>query len=219
MKKMTNKFYDTCSLIFNRQNLFSNKKESFIISSITLEELENIKQSHFKDIDIKIAVQQLLHKLDKHIGEYEVCVFKEYMLNPIQAEDLPINNDMKILATAIYYNQLNPNMIFITNDLSLKTLARLFFDDTQIDSIQEESEYNGYKIYQFKDEKEIEYFYSNYLTDKIFDDININEYLILKNPEAEIIDRLVYTETGYRNISFETFDSKELGRVRPLDIQ
>ena len=217
---MIRKFYDTCSLILNAENLFKDK-EKFIISSITLEELENIKTSNTKDIDNKIAVRHLLHQLDEHIGDYEVCLFKEDMLCSIHEEDLPVNNDMKILATAIFYmNNINQNIIFITNDLALKTIARIFFDDSQIESIKEqEDNYTGYKVVQFNDEKEMEYFYSNYLNSPIYEDILINEYLILKNPEGNIIDRLLYSEKGYRNISFETFDSKQFGKVRPLDIQ
>ena len=52
----------------------------------------------------------------------------------------------------------------------------------------------------------MEFFYSNYLNSQVFNDILINQYLILRNPEGEIIDRLVYTKDGFRNISFENFD-------------
>jgi hypothetical protein len=65
----------------------------------------------------------------------------------------------------------------------------------------------------------MEYFYSNYLSSPVYEEILINEYLILKNPEGEIIDRLVRTDDGYRNVSFETFDSKQFGRIRPMDVQ
>lgn len=216
---MMNKFYDTCSLILNKDNLF-NTKERFIISSITLDELENLKSSSKTDLDNKIAVRHLLHQLDEHIGDYEVCPFREAMLNPIHEEDLSVNNDMKILATAIFYsNNINSDIIFITNDLSLKTIARLFFDDSQIESIYIEDKYKGYTIKQFDNEQEMEYFYSNYLSSPVYEEILINEYLILKNPEGEIIDRLVRTDDGYRNVSFETFDSKQFGRIRPMDVQ
>lgn len=216
---MMNKFYDTCSLILNKDNLF-NTKERFIISSITLDELENLKSSSKTDLDNKIAVRHLLHQLDEHIGDYEVCAFREAMLNPIHEEDLSVNNDMKILATAIFYsNNINSDIIFITNDLSLKTIARLFFDDSQIESIYIEDKYKGYTIKQFDNEQEMEYFYSNYLSSPVYEEILINEYLILKNQEGEIIDRLVRTDDGYRNVSFETFDSKQFGRIRPMDVQ
>jgi hypothetical protein len=60
------------------------------------------------------------------------------MLCSIHEEDLIVNNDMKILATAIFYiNHINSNLIFVTNDLALKTIARLYFDDSQIESIKE----------------------------------------------------------------------------------
>lgn len=216
---MMNKFYDTCSLILNKDNLF-NTKERFIISSITLDELENLKSSSKTDLDNKIAVRHLLHQLDEHIGDYEVCPFRETMLNPIHEEDLSVNNDMKILATAIFYsNNINSDIVFVTNDLSLKTIARLFFDDSQIESIYIEDKYKGYTIKQFDNEQEMEYFYSNYLSSPVYEEIQINEYLILKNPEGEIIDRLVRTDDGYRNVSFETFDSKQFGRIRPMDVQ
>lgn len=211
-------FYDTSSLILNSKLIFE-FQEPFVISSITLEELERIKSSNDKNLDIKIAVRYLLHQLNEHIGDYEVCLFRENMLNPILEENLSVNNDMKILATAIYYNNINP-INFITNDLSQKTIARLFFDDNQIDSIQEiEDNYKGYIIKQFSDDKEMEYFYSNYINSPVFSEMLYNEYLILKNPEGNIIDRLAYTPSGYRNISFENFDSKQFGRIKPLDIQ
>lgn len=74
------------------------------------------------------------------------------MLNPILKENLTVNNDMKILATAIFYNNIYPDLCFITNDLAQKTIARLFFDDSQIDSIiEEEDTYKGYTIKQFSD--------------------------------------------------------------------
>ena len=215
------KFYDTCSLILDADNLFRNSNEHFIISSITLDELENIKSSSKTSVDNKIAVAQLLHKLDEHIGGYEVHVFKEGMLNPIHEEDLSISNDMKILATAINYNELYPNeLLFITNDLSLKTIARLFLEDEQITSITiEEDNYTGYTIKQFETNEEMEYFYSHYFSEKVFDDLLVNEYLILKNPEGQEIDRLVWTaDNKYRALDFKVFDSKQFGRIKPLDI-
>lgn len=53
------KFYDTSSLIKKVNSLFDNN-ETFVISSITLEELENIKTSSKKDNDLKYAARHLL---------------------------------------------------------------------------------------------------------------------------------------------------------------
>ena len=58
-------FYDTCSLLNNYNVIFKNINASpFVISNITLGELEEIKTSKFKDDDIKFkakTVTQLVH--------------------------------------------------------------------------------------------------------------------------------------------------------------
>lgn len=48
------KFYDTCSLLLLGERLFETQ-EPFVISSITLKELEEIKTSANKDADIKYS--------------------------------------------------------------------------------------------------------------------------------------------------------------------
>ena len=132
------KFYDTCSLLLKANNLFDTN-EHFAISSITLEELELIKDSNNKDNEIKYAARRLLHTLDEHHSCYDIHIFTEDMLTPIKDKSLSITNDTKILATAIDYdNKVHPDeVIFVTNDLSLKAIANLFFGDGCIESVEE----------------------------------------------------------------------------------
>lgn len=141
------RFYDTSSLLLRANNLFDTE-EKIAISSITLEELENIKTSATKDADVKYAARKLVHMLNEHTGEYDIHIFKESMLKPIIDKDLSINNDMKILATAIDYdNNIHPDeVIFVTNDLCLKQIANLFFGDGVIESVDEDfdDDYTGY---------------------------------------------------------------------------
>ncbi len=210
------KFYDTCSLLLDANNIFKNK-EKFIISSVTLEELEEIKVSSNKDSDIKYAARYVSRELDEHADEYHVHIFKESMLNPIRDRDIPINNDMKILATAIDYQKHDDNIIFVTNDLALKNIAKLFFYSHQITSVKEEDdEYCGY-IDKALDNQAMEEFYS-YPTNNYFN-AYINQYIIVRNQQREIVDRKVWTGEGYRNITFESFDSKHFGKIKPLDVQ
>ena len=148
MKKMIDyKFYDTCSLLLKVDTLFKDE-EKIAISSITLQELEDIKTSNSKDIDIKYAARRLLHVLDEHRNCYDIHIFKNEMMAPIIEKGLPIqSNDMKILATAIDYdNKVHPDeTIFVTNDLALKNIANLFFGDGVIESVKEdEDNYTGY---------------------------------------------------------------------------
>ena len=63
------RFYDTCSLLKRVDRLFDEDNEKFIISSVTLNELENIKTSANKDVDTKFAARKLLHLLDSQIAK------------------------------------------------------------------------------------------------------------------------------------------------------
>ena len=213
------RFYDTSSLLLKVNTLFKTE-EPFVISSITLEELENIKTSQTRDPDIKYDARKLLHYLDEHRDLYKVHVFTEKMLTPIREKDLPISNDMKILATAIDYNNnvRTDEVIFVTNDLSLKFIANLFFGDKMIESVNEDydDDYKGY-ISQSLDDLDMEVFYSN-PNHNMFN-AYINQYLIIRNQNGEIVDKKVWTGDYYRPISYEAFESKHFGRIKPIDIE
>lgn len=212
------RFYDTSSLLVKGSKLFDDN-EPFVISSITLEELEHIKVSAAKDEEIKYAARLLLHELDKHKEQYEIHIYKESMLQPIIEKDLSISNDMKILATAIDYdnNVRIDEVIFVTNDLALKALANLFFGDRMIESVQDnEDGYTGYIDRQFNND-EMAAFYSN--QDQPFFDILTNQYLIIRDDNNEVVDKQVWTGIDYRPICYEIFESRHFGRIKPIDIQ
>lgn len=213
------RFYDTCSLLLKANTLFDNN-ERFVISSITLEELENIKTSSTKDADTKYIARKLLHSLDENRDKYDIHIFKESMLNPIKEKDLSISNDMKILATAIDYNNniRRDEVIFVTNDLALKAIANLFFGDGMLESISEDNDdsYKGYLDYSFSD-SEMEQFYSNPNQNML--NAYVNQYVIIRSQNGEIVDKKVWTGQSYRAISYEAFDSKHFGKIKPIDVQ
>jgi hypothetical protein len=138
------KFYDTCSLLnLNNEML---EKEIFIISSITLKELEEIKISNNKTEDIKYQARQLTNWLKNNKDKYKVIIFKNQMLEDITYLDLPINNDTKILSCAMFADKMYPDeLLFVTNDLSLYNMANLYFGEDSIIQVEEpEDEYTGY---------------------------------------------------------------------------
>ena len=213
---MSKKFYDTCSLLLKSNNIFDDD-EVFVISSITLKELEYIKTSQSKDAETKYAARRLLQSLLDNDDKYITHIYHEHMLQPIREADLEINEDMKILATAIDYAK-QEDIQFVTNDGCLWKLARLFFDDLErVD--EDKDDYVGYYDYTFKSEEDIANFYSNYQINPIFPHMLVNQYLILRDMDGQIIDRLCWTANGYRPISFESFDSKQFGKIKPLDVQ
>lgn len=157
-KTMDYKFYDTCSLLLKADNLFEDN-EKFAISSITLNELEHIKTSANKDPEIKCTARHVLKQLDQ--GGYEIVYFKPEYLKPIEEAGYEITNDMKILACANHLKeQGNPDLIFVSNDIALRTLAQLFFDRTDIVNDEDNDVYTGYEEL-FLSEEQMGELYSN----------------------------------------------------------
>ena len=205
-------FYDTSSLLLKVSSLFE-ENIPFAISSITLDELENIKTSSNKDQEVKYAARKLLHMLDENIEKVHIVIYKEKMLAPILDADLSVTNDTKILACAIDYAKAE-QVCFYTNDLALKTIARIFFDDVASIDEDNEDDYTGF-LEVALDNDEMGEFYSNFSENRY--NLLPNQYLIVKEKESgEIVDRLCWAGDAYRHLDYQTFNSKWFGDVRPI---
>lgn len=212
MKKIN--FYDTSSLLLQADKLFENE-ETFALSSITLEELEHIKTASNKDADVKFAARKVAQLLDKHIGEYDVEIYSESMDKALSKNNIAMNNDAKILACALSYRKkqiLKNEVIFVTNDICLKHLARIYFKNV-ISVDLDNDNYCGYKDIIMTDD-EMATFYQNPTENT--QGLLINEYLIIRNTNKEIVDRLCWNGECYRHLDFANFSSKHFGDVKPM---
>ena len=204
------KFYDTSSLLKQVDTLFETE-DLIAISSITLEELENIKTSSNKDADIKYSARKLLHILDDNTDNYEVVIFKDKYLKPIVKTGISINNDMKILSCAIELNK-KYEVQFVTNDLALKHIALLFFDNVYCVA-EEVDEYCGFRDFTFNTQDSIAEFYENINENCL--GLLPNEYAILRDSSGAVIDRVCWTGETHRPLKFQTFSSKWFN-VKPM---
>lgn len=206
---MIYKFYDTSSLLLNIEHLFDDTDSRVIISSISIQELENIKVSNNKDAEIKYKARKLVNVLNNNTNNYDIYVFKENMLRPIVDKGYSyITDDLKILSCAIDYDyfQHPDETVFVTNDLVLKLIANQFFGEDSIESIQEEQdEYTGYLEVNIDNDQELAYFYENPTFNQFL--LLPNQYLILKR-DNKIIDRLCWTGQEYRRLSYQDFNSR-----------
>ena len=208
------KFYDTCSLLEQAGYLTEEDFETMIISSITLDELENIKTSFHKDNEVKFAARKVLHLLDKYYGIYEIVTYQDCYMHPTLST-LTETNDIKIISCACYWQTIHPTdeVIFYTNDISCKNLAHL--TDLTVQSVDcSDFDYDGYmEIYM--DAEEMTDFYMNPTVNKY--NQNINEYLIVYDKETnEVVDRVCWTGTEYRRLSYNTFSSRHFGDIKPI---
>lgn len=215
--KMTNKYYDTSSLLLVADSLFENKKEdeNIIITSITLNELEHIKTSANKDQSVKYTARQLLHKLDENPDKWECLPYNIDCLDILEEFKYEVTNDTKILAMVYHHSNMVQQLPkFVTNDVALKMLAIPIFGIDNIESIKiDNDDYTGYKEYYFNEE-EMAYFYSN--QQEYSEELYINEYInIYDKKSQERVDTLLWTGKEFRQLKYKSFYSKQLGEVKP----
>lgn len=208
------KFYDTNSLLSELKDAF---KEPFYISNITLKEIENIKTSINKDPDIKYKARKLINLLDEHENDYTVINYqnkwdRNLLKNPLFLD----NNDSRIIFTATKVKE-KEDIVFITKDICCKQLAKTA--GLQVNYLKDEikDNYTGYKEVIIDDK------YNNYYED-IFSNnnsrlnLNINEYLLIKDQTNNIIDKYKYTNNNeFQRIPFNYFESKMFGKIKPKD--
>lgn len=211
---MKYKCYDTCSLLEQAGHLFDSDEFTLVISSITLEELENIKTSGNKDPDVKYAARKVLTDMDEHYGAFEIVLYNDSYGDMMMRDGISLSNDAKIIACARHFAAKHPQdeVIFVTNDLICRHIASMYFITEKV--IEEDYDYDGYKEVYLDEDGLIE-FYSN--QDKNLYDLFINQYLLVYDANSgDCIERLVWTGDGYRRLAYNTFTSKWFGDVKPM---
>ena len=213
-------FYDTCSLLNNSKEIFASKQK-FIISSITINELENIKTSDKKDAETKYQARVLLRLLDKYDYLYEIATYKRRYDWILRKFSLPATNDSQIIATAYYFNKhkYKEEIIFNTNDLSCRQIARTLGLRVIYNKQENIKPYCGYHEWLPLKEEELAEFYNEYLPNNInFLDLEINEYLLIKDKKTkEIVDKYRWDGVEFKKIPFYKADSKMFGKVTPFN--
>lgn len=186
-------------------------EDYFFISSTTLEELENIKTSSRKDEETKYKARKLLHILDENSDKYKVVITTKNIISIIDDFGLENTPDNQICACAYSI----PDILFITNDISCKTIAKWIFglDISSISTIQEDL-YKGYRDITLS-ENDMAYFYEH-LNENVFN-LLTNEYVIIRNADNEVVDKLKWDGGMYQTIRNKPFKSNMFGTLKPLD--
>ena len=207
------KCYDTCSLLEQAGHLFTSDDFTLVITSITLEELEHIKTASNKDADVKYAARRVLTDLDEHYGSFEIVLYNELYGEKMLKDSISLTNDAKIIACARHFAATHPEdeIIFVTNDLICRHIASMYFTVEKIE--EEDYDYDGYKEL-FLDTDQMTEFYSN--QDKNLYDLHIGEYVIVHDENGKEVDRLCWTAEGYRHLSYNNFNSRWFGEVKPM---
>ena len=211
-------FYDTNVLLSGDKKWF-NQKQKFFISSITIEELELIKNSETKNPEIKYLARKASKWLADNQDKYYTYLYdandKAYHKFPI-AIDSP---DKQILATAVKCNR-KENIIFLTYDLNCYLFAKHLGLNTELLKFNISSTYNGYKTLKCPTDESLADFYTK-INDSYceeFNDLNINEYLLVYDKDNILVDKYKYLGKGkFNQVKFISAESKMFGKVKPID--
>lgn len=202
------RFYDTNALLELQEEIL---EEPFAISSVTLEELENIKTSKNKTEEVRYKARKIVHILDENVNKYNVVVYDDEIEQLITDIGIEVNNDNKICACAKSMCHDN-KIIFVTNDLCCRIIAENIFKLNVEKAVANDDIYKGYKEIAMTEE-EMAYFFSN-MNHNIYQ-LKINEYLIITNISKENVykwngeQHVLVTPTSFKSVNF--------GNIKPLD--
>lgn len=205
------RFYDTNTILKLQDKIF---EEDFIISSVTLQELEHIKVSRNKDDQVKYEARKALHLLDDNSDKYEVVVYDNAIENYILEKNMEITPDTKIVGSCAFVNTMK-DVIFVTDDIACKMIASKIFNLT-VKGVNNEPVdiYKGYREISL-DEQEMAHFYQN-LSENVLG-LLTNEYLLLKDCDGNIVDKLKWDGEAYQTIRSKPYKSNMFGTLKPLD--
>ena len=205
------KFYDTNAILKLQDKIF---EEDFIISSVTLQELEHIKVSRNKDDQVKYEARKALHLLDDNSDKYDVVIYDNAIENYILGKNMEITPDTKIVGSCAFIKAMK-DVVFVTDDIACKMIARKIFNLT-VKGVNDEPVdiYKGYREISL-DEQEMAHFYQN-LSENVLG-LLTNEYLLLKDCDGNIVDKLKWDGEAYQTIRSKPYKSNMFGTLKPLD--
>lgn len=202
-------FYDTCSLLRLQEEAF---KEPFYISSVTLEELEDIKTSGHKDEETKAQARNAVRLLNEHEGLYQVVMSVMSDEEQIKGLNLPNTPDNRILVCAQTVC-LDNNIVFVTDDLLLRLKAQML--NIPIAQVEDNQLiYQGWTNFDLDDE-EFSALYSDMSVNRY--NLMINEYAILKR-DGDIVDIIKWDGQVYKRVPCKTLKTKTLDNIKPKDV-
>lgn len=205
------KFYDTNALLLLLEEAFN---DFFLCSDETLKEIENIKTSSRKDEDVKYKARKLIKLFDTHVDKYSVINFTEDMEHDLYTLYLDYESpDNRIVCCAATAFHQNNDVVFVTEDLCCKNVAKHIFH-IPVQSVYIEPEnHTGYITVDVNDD-ELAYFYEH-LNENNYN-LDINQYLLLMQ-NNEYVDCYFWNGEEHKPLSHPNVKSRYFGYVKSKD--
>ena len=141
------KFVDTNVLLSQIDQL--EKEDFFLLSSISITELEDIKTNRNKTDQTRFQARNIVRFLDKNPDKYKVIVYAPNIEYAIRStlDDTP---DVKIIKCAKYAKETMgyQDLVFFSNDILARLIAKEYFslNTSEMDGVEDDS-YKTSKIF------------------------------------------------------------------------
>ena len=215
----TIKVYDTSALLDLSDNLVLD--ETCYVSTLVINELENIKTSFNKDNDVKARARQVVRILKQTEFISNVSNRKDIeKLMKKYSDSLPDNNDSRILSEA--YDQTHwHNVHFYTGDFTLYMFGRLLFDGKYFKThltgdTTKKRFWDGFVTIEPTEEQWTKLYDQNN-TENIFG-LKINEYAFLKEKDR-VAEICRWDGDNYVHLGYTPIKSTLLGHIEPRNLE
>lgn len=193
------------------------EKEDFLfLSSVSINELEEIKTNRNKTEDVRYSARKAVRFLNRYPEKYGVVVYDNLIRSKYLDTGLDESHDVQIIKCAAYTKDQKYEIEFVSDDILARIIARDYFElDTAGMKDNHQDLYKGYIVKSLSDD-EIANIY-NHMDANTYD-MCLGQYLIVKNLNNETIQIFKWTEIGYDTIIQKPmFKSNMLGTLKPLD--
>ncbi|RFZ78237.1 hypothetical protein DS742_14060 [Lacrimispora amygdalina] len=210
------KFIDT-NILLSHLDVLENEN-MFLISSVSIQELEEIKTNSKKTEELRYSARVAVRWLNDHPEKYKAIIY-DGEVRDFNDHLLDETHDTQIVECATYAKSVMGygDLIFITDDILCKLIAKEYFG-LAVDSLKSNADdaYMGF-IEKILSEPEIAWFYEH-LSENIYG-LFINEYIVLKNELNEVIDIYRWTGEEYEGLYKKPIKSASFGdKLKAKDV-
>lgn len=201
------KFYDTCSIMEDSGDL-----SDVVISSITIQELENIKSSNTKSEDVRAKARRAVHQIRKY--KVETIIYNPDWDIELLGMGLENNNDNKIIISC---SKANCD-IFYTEDYLCELIAsKIFHFETKRVRDDITDDYKGFIEVEDSDERTFDIYEPEDGICKNSFNLITNQYVNIMR-EGESIEAFKWSGSGYSKVPNGKIKSMYFGDIKPKDI-
>lgn len=185
------------------------------MSSVSINELEEIKTNRNKTEEVRYSARKAVRFLNQYPEKYGVIVYDNLIRSKYLDTGLDESHDVQIIKCAAYARDQKYEIEFVSDDILARIIARDYFELDAVGMKDDHQDlYKGYIVKSLSDD-EMAYLYSN-LNKNQFDMI-VNQYMIVKNGMDQIVDVLKWSEDGFQTVPQKSIKSNMFGTLKPLD--